>query len=786
MIYIKRVTLKNFKIFGNKPFVANFHDNELVLFDGPNGYGKTSVFDAIELALTGNIRRLLTLENRQTPHDVVVAHNNAEDVQVILELSGTKEITILRKLKSPVPKEAKKVSRFSELWDSFINSGDKWTRISNNEFWQMLGDLNFVRNFHLFNYIQQEESAYFLKSKSEVERAAELSQLFGGAEQTDKKLTTLTLFCKRLDASIRGLTSKIELLERATGNAQPDVIQATGHFTYAPLLPWLQNTLAHPAWDKEKPAISGPTQLQTFMQELSQTARLLKHRDYFLRSRYYLRISKQSEIFYAYIKYWLHFDRYESYFIEYERIETLKKFLSSLSQLSLKQYPSDVDIDVAFNLLNDVGADIFKKQLTHLLEVENAAASFEREYSNFFDYRTGLQKFTQHSADEHHCPLCGTDFAFHDVLVSSIESHGKHLETFASNQAKQLLYTRQEFQKNHVDPIVIKLGTRLSSSALPSRDELARLREALGIKERLTALDNWLSAEEIFTVDLLVADLTTALSEDDIKKRVDDLASRIREKIGAPSEDYTDENSDGIFENIFANFFSNNKDFVLSTNESSIAEKIAYLRAHYAHTASTSTQELTKLIEERLKLRNLKDRVTRISKKVTSATKQYRKKLITDIEIPFYIYSSKLLQTHQAGVGHGVFIKDPTGGDELKNVRLVSNLESDHDVLNTMSSGQISAIVIALTLALHKVYSKQFGVILIDDPVQTMDDINMSSLVELLRNDFRGKQLILSTHEDKAARYLLYKYLKHGIPAKKINLIDNHTTLLGNMEPTQN
>ncbi|WP_259334741.1 hypothetical protein, partial [Pseudomonas sp. DP16D-R1] len=68
----------------------------------------------------------------------------------------------------------------------------------------------------------------------------------------------------------------------------------------------------------------------------------------------------------------------------------------------------------------------------------------------------------------------------------------------------------------------------------------------------------------------------------------------------------------------------------------------------------------------------------------------YRKKLITDIEIPFYIYSGKILQAHQAGLGLGVLIKDPTGGDELKNVRLVSNWKSDHDILNTMSSGHIS------------------------------------------------------------------------------------------------
>lgn len=32
-------------------------------------------------------------------------------------------------------------------------------------------------------------------------------------------------------------------------------------------------------------------------------------------------------------------------------------------------------------------------------------------------------------------------------------------------------------------------------------------------------------------------------------------------------------------------------------------------------------------------------------------------------------------------------------------------------------------------------------VLLIDDPVQTMDEINMASFVELLRNEFKDKQI---------------------------------------------
>lgn len=55
-----------------------------------------------------------------------------------------------------------------------------------------------------------------------------------------------------------------------------------------------------------------------------------------------------------------------------------------------------------------------------------------------------------------------------------------------------------------------------------------------------------------------------------------------------------------------------------------------------------------------------------------------------------------------------------------------------------MSTGQLSALVVSLTLALNKVYGKNDngGLLLIDDPMQSMDEMNVTSFIELIRNDF--------------------------------------------------
>jgi len=124
------------------------------------------------------------------------------------------------------------------------------------------------------------------------------------------------------------------------------------------------------------------------------------------------------------------------------------------------------------------------------------------------------------------------------------------------------------------------------------------------------------------------------------------------------------------------------------------------------------------------------------------------------------------LQSYQGG--QGVLIKS-----DGKSVRFTAP-GSEHDVLYTMSSGQLSAVLLAFSLALNKIYAgDSFQTILIDDPIQCMDDINMISFVELIRREFNQSQIILSTHEDAFANYICYKFQKYGCDEGTITLKDS-------------
>ena len=97
----------------------------------------------------------------------------------------------------------------------------------------------------------------------------------------------------------------------------------------------------------------------------------------------------------------------------------------------------------------------------------------------------------------------------------------------------------------------------------------------------------------------------------------------------------------------------------------------------------------------------------------------------------------------------------------------------EHDVLYTMSSGQLSAVLLSFSLALNKIYAgDNFNTLLIDDPIQCMDDINMVSFVELLRQEFADTQIIMSTHEETFSNFIQYKFNKFRQDSKAISLHD--------------
>ncbi len=149
-------------------------------------------------------------------------------------------------------------------------------------------------------------------------------------------------------------------------------------------------------------------------------------------------------------------------------------------------------------------------------------------------------------------------------------------------------------------------------------------------------------------------------------------------------------------------------------------------------------------------------------KKVCSDTiSAYKATVISDIEVLFHLYSGRIVQDRKGG--NGLFIKNDKG------IRFLDSPNSSYDALFKLSSGQLSALIISFTLALNKKYS-QDKLLFIDDPVQTLDDLNVAALIDLLRNEFSDRQIFIATHEDMMSAYMRYKFMKYNIQTQHISM----------------
>ncbi|MDH5573407.1 MAG: chromosome segregation protein SMC, partial [Gammaproteobacteria bacterium] len=395
-------------------------------------------------------------------------------------------------------------------------------------------------------------------------------------------------------------------------------------------------------------------------------------------------------------------------------------------------------------------------------------------------YRDGLHNHFLNLTEDTDCPFCGSDFDSNNTLLKGIEVRGGYFKSLLSDDDKKILELKESFVIDYLKPLINLLKLHLVNVPPPTKQLISSLEHANVLKNRLDNLVIWLSDEDIECSDLKFDNSGDLPPGHELDKRLKILQQRIGEKAPELSSAYLEENSNCDFENIFNIYFDKKPSNLNQLSVADIDNKITFILNVYSNSLGSyyhEYKELTSIIENL----DLKSKMVKKTKNIIkSAISTYQKKLISDIEIPFYIYSGKILQTHQAGIGSGIFIKDKTGGQELKNIRLVSDWDSDHDVLNTMSTGQIAAIIISFYLALNKVYAQGLGTVLIDDPVQTMDEINMMSLVELLRNEFSHKQIILSTHEDHVSKYFLYKFIKYGCSASKIDLMEREEYQLSN------
>ena len=176
---------------------------------------------------------------------------------------------------------------------------------------------------------------------------------------------------------------------------------------------------------------------------------------------------------------------------------------------------------------------------------------------------------------------------------------------------------------------------------------------------------------------------------------------------------------------------------------------------------SANKNEYDKVLNE-YKMKYVKNlKLSKILNCRSNAKKKYMENVAKYLEIPLYIYSGKLMQTSQNELG--ITCYTGTKKDTLTQFKMTVGKDEGKgklDITEKFSAGQKAVANIALILALRKIAVANFDVFMIDDPCQSLDELNIASFVEIMKNEFGDTQLILSTHEDKIAAYIKYKFEK--------------------------
>lgn len=863
---IKKIYIKNFKGIRDKKIIQ-FNEN-VTLLTGPNGFGKTTIFDIIELCLTGQMNRTyqkssITKDSKDYKKPFYQNTKN-EDVVIKVwlvknELLEPEDFIITKFLsknntgslnggRKNKPTAFELLETYKEETENFDNdefipsSDNKITQEDIDEFFGFeYEEFKLDKIYNLFNYLQQEETTFFLK-KSEGDRNESLGFLFK-TNKFEQNLTNLSTKIKNLNSISVELNKKIDKINYS---------QPIESVDYSRL--FIENDFQFDSEDIfENIDVEQSSYIKNeYIEELNELLGFIK---IFSPDEYKKRIKVES------MQDIINNNKLLAYFISQELLEKnnyedikkrkelfedenmisayiLQKFSTNKNELEknndmyikFENFLKLVDLDDKINSLKNIIDLIAPEEKEGFLEVlknrenlKSTSQEIDLTISEIIRFRNNIQvNLSKHNLDNGECPYCGEPWESTERLLEKFNEREKSLKALSSNQVELIQKTSDDINNNYITPITDKikkyiedndkidnklldlilknnikfnfeyLESLLDDSKKYKLNNLDKYDDYLKIYEKLKAyLESKMNVEEN------VIDLLSEVYNMDFENELEQIKKIFLEEemqkyiinIDYPKIDYVYlkkqandfkvnlQNQKDLIQynvekakdtnNLYEKYFNGNENEFCSFNENNVnnvEEKIKYIEYKYAEKNNTV---LNKLLERQQKLGDILESCVKIKSTYDETLKSYKKNMADKIKIPFYIYTAKMLQNYQQGMG--VFLSTR----ENASIRFLTDSSTDHDAMHHLSSGQLAVIALAFTLAINKTYniSDNLKMLVIDDPVQEMDALNIHSFIELIRHEFLiDYQLVFSTHNDETAIYMKYLFEKYN--NKDVSLIN--------------
>ena len=785
-IKIKKISVKNFKLFTNLE-TMDLDNPSLIVLDGPNGFGKTSFYDSLEILFTGKLRRYSSLSNiidgRQQINDNPILCNKAllEDEMVIkveLEINGT-TYYLMRKEGCETLANSIDFKTFSlplyQLSDYEANTGDL---VDNSEtfFNSLLGN-DFNKNFGFLNYIEQEDNTYLLKQKDK-DRKAYISHLFN-TDEINNKIKQLSAVKDKLNgASNNNAKAEYEAILTRKNEYLSNLLTDIEESEYTQLFPEKEIF-----WDKEDLDFTSSNYSLWLGEngELNKLIFFINNFEDFENKTFNNELEKLTEDktsvenLLSFFNFLDENDDLKNKLIIHNQLE---KYVKSFEKGILTVFQEE-KIDVPKNIEDIIKLFIdiveYKAQTIVIKSKIDTSNKLERILSNIKESRENLiSKYKEYLDDSSDtvCPVCGYDWKEKKDLLDSFENQSTILSELITSNGGELESLIQDFDKKFIKPMIIEVNKFFKDNKL-DESFINQLQEIKKTEENLKNLNS--------SFEKLGIELSTFFNQE--PKTVIDLDEKIiklKENIKEVKKDFEPENIKEYFSDYFVRYFDEKKEQLEILKIEQLIQKKKYINWKYG---SYQNSEIERLNNEYNEKKGKFDKASQINKKLEKIIKIYKdelklyeEKLIKDIEILFHIYSGRIMQDYQNGLG--LFIKaDKVGIRFIESVKVNSSGIADYDkydAIFSMSSGQLASLIISFTLALNKRYSKS-KLLFIDDPIQTLDELNIAGFINLLRNEFYDRQIFMSTHEQMISAYMRYKFQKFGLETMQINFKDKYT-----------
>lgn len=530
-----QLEIYNFKyVTYDRPIKVKYSGSNIVILDGQNGYGKTTLFDAIELLLTGGLKHFNSkLLNKGTETIRVLANDNGKDIIIIGELRCEKNVVVLKRIFCAQNGFESKI-----LWNNEeINQDEVYKR------------LNFSAGlFDLGTYISQSESLTFLqnKYKDRKDRVSSLLQ--------DQDISTKISLLKTIRGNLEDrLKRESELIDGKEKAAKTELDKLSDELKAISISDGVAFYRLFPEkhFDFDEENIKTDKTYLQFIKPLDNLEYFIKNYKEYEKYVFNLNVNKaintSPQVYMAYY--------YRSELKDLDKNRNLINILLQCRKLS--QQFSKGDFGVESDKLGEIGIkqDTIEKlgilnkskQTTQnslnatnktLIGLNDARLKLFRQYKSLVDSK---------ELKDNTCPFCGSPLdSVEDSYKKSEEILTKAQDTI-SKQVLELNHQIENICKQDIEPFINIL--------LSKNVELLKIHDALNqfVNLSTTELEDLLSSIGINNFSALKE---VCFNSDNFTKDFDNLKLLIEEKRKAISVFLSDEEIE-MFKNIHFEYYKN-------------------------------------------------------------------------------------------------------------------------------------------------------------------------------------------------------------------------------------